>query len=757
MSRKFPFPLATLAALMTLATISESSVLSVRQVALAQSPPLSPAAVPAGTTVRIDGSPTMSAISQTLREKFEAQFPGAKVEFKDRETDQSLNAVQEGRADLAAIGRSLTAEEQAAGLVQTPVSRRKIAIVVGDRNPFPGDLTGEEFAQIFRGEITNWSQVRGPDKPIRVIDRVNSDTRAALRPYPVFQGAEFKTGQTGVEVRNDSVDAMIRRLGDDGISYALLDEVANKPGVKIISLYGTQPTDPRYPFSQPLTYVYKGPQPSSAVQSFLALVAADPQAAATAGAPQGAVTNLVPPAIPVVPAPAAVAPSPAAVSPAPASPAPAAVNPASPAPAAVNPASPAPTSPAPEAVAQAPAPTTDTATGQAGVPWWLWLLSIPLLGALLWTLFKGLDRSSEVAADSGAAAGAAASAIAASPEEARLVLTPRNSQDAYAYWEVSDSLKQRVRREEGGQKLALRLYDVTGLDFERHPAHSIQEYECQEFSQDMHIPVPESNRDYLAELGYVTYQGRWIKIAQSEPIHVPGEMGGATETEGFADFSAPESFPAPEANNPGSFTGSIATPGSPTFPKIGASFQEGGTPLVDPATYSQPPIPTERTDFGVDPLDLEPTQTSDLPPDDSTPGGFQVGAAAAAAAAAAAVTGGAAVADAASSQNRVKRSRIVLAPRNSHEVYVYWEVLDHHKEIAKQHGGEEYILRICDVTGVNLDQQAPHSIQQFNCDEADSDRHVTVPASGDYIAEIGYLANNGRWLRIARSAAVRVD
>ena len=90
------------------------------------------------------------------------------------------------------------------------------------------------------------------------------------------------------------------------------------------------------------------------------------------------------------------------------------------------------------------------------------------------------------------------------------------------------------------------------------------------------------------------------------------------------------------------------------------------------------------------------------------------------------------------------------------DAYAEWEVLEHHKEIAKQHGGQNFILRICDVTGVDLEHQAPHSIQQFNCEESDTNRTVTVPDNGEYVAEIGYLAKNGRWLRIARSAPVHI-
>ncbi len=752
--------LATLAVLLALATVSESSLPYLRQVAFAQSPsPAQPVAVPEGTTVRVDGSTSMAAISQVLKQKFEAQFPGSKVEVQEKDTDDALKAVREDRADLAAIARSLTPDEQAQNLVQVPVTRRKIAIVVGDQNSFPGDMTGEQFAAIFRGEITNWSQLGGPDKRIRMVDRPTSDTRPALQPYPVFQAGEFKTGDTASPVRNDKVDAMIRKLGDDGISYALIDEVANKPGVRIISIYGTLPTDPSYPFSQPLTYVYKGPQPNPAVQAFLGYATSpdNQQTLATAGAPQGAVGNLAVPAPGVAPAnPAQPAAGDGANAPQANAPQ---ANGGSPTPA--NPAQP---GTAPEAgtaspgeVAQAPA-GGDVETERTGVPWWLWLLSIPLLGALLWTLFRGLDRSTESIDEIGAGGAVVGADRTATATDNRLVLVPRNSHEAYAYWEVPESALQRARKEEGGQQLALRLYDVTGLDFDRHPAHSIDQFDCEETDQDRHIAIPQSDRDYMAELGYVTYQGRWIKLAQSEAVHVPAEGADLSSPTATAPVNEPINTDLSEPSAP-----TINPPAFPAIPSLGTSFQSGGTPLVELRGFDTETNPTP---------DIAADITSDVTPDNpdypelatsegsgglsglgdaikSTLAGGAIGAG---------IAGIAGATDEATQRsNRVRRSQIVMVPRNDQEAYVYWEVLDKHKEIAKQHGGQEFILRICDVTGVDLEHQAPHSIQQFNCEESDVDRHVTVPANGDYVAEIGYLASNGRWLRIARSAPVSMS
>ncbi|MCY7320322.1 MAG: substrate-binding domain-containing protein, partial [Phormidesmis sp. CAN_BIN36] len=81
----------------------------------------------------------------------------------------ALQSVLDGKTDLAAIGRPLTAEEKARGFVVAPQKRHKIAIVVGPENSFTGDLTFKQFAQIFQGEITDWSEVGGSPGRIQLI------------------------------------------------------------------------------------------------------------------------------------------------------------------------------------------------------------------------------------------------------------------------------------------------------------------------------------------------------------------------------------------------------------------------------------------------------------------------------------------------------------------------------------------------------------------------------------------------------------
>ncbi|PSN76522.1 hypothetical protein C8B47_26845, partial [filamentous cyanobacterium CCP4] len=102
-------------------------------------------------------------------------------------------------------------------------------------------------------------------------------------------------------------------------------------------------------------------------------------------------------------------------------------------------------------------------------------------------------------------------------------------------------------------------------------------------------------------------------------------------------------------------------------------------------------------------------------------------------------------------------SRIVLMPRDPQWAYAYWDTPHTHKEDLRYQGGEHLALRLYDVTGINLDHQAPHSMQQFGCDEMAREWYMQIPVSDrDYQVEIGYLTGDGRWLVLARSNTVRI-
>ncbi|BBA78980.1 hypothetical protein RGRSB_0393 [cyanobacterium endosymbiont of Rhopalodia gibberula] len=104
--------------------------------------------------------------------------------------------------------------------------------------------------------------------------------------------------------------------------------------------------------------------------------------------------------------------------------------------------------------------------------------------------------------------------------ESRIVILPRDPQWSYAYWDVPNDAKEELRRQ-GGQQLALRLYDVTDIELNCQSPHSIQEYLCDELAREWYLPIPVSDRDYVLDIGYRCFDGRWLVLARSASVHIP--------------------------------------------------------------------------------------------------------------------------------------------------------------------------------------------------------------------------------------------
>lgn len=747
-----------------------------------------PSSLPDGTTLAVDGSTSMQVINQALESRFEAQYPNIDVELDASRTDAAIAALLAGDIDLVASGRPLTADEKAQGLVEVPLEREKIAFIVGPDNAFDGNLTFEQFAQIFRGEITNWSEIGGPDLPIRVVDRPEySDTRRALSTYEVFQGQPFATGATAAPVPTDETAAVIEALGNDGIGYAVYSQVEGLDTVRILPMHQTLPDDPKYPYSQYRAFVYKeGAAP--AVLAFLGLATTPPgeevildSATAvdgTAAVDDEAIATEAESAVADEESAAAEAPSEITAT---------------------------------DEEATALVPDAAPAGEARRFPWWL--LGIPIVGGLLWWLFKGLRGGAPPAA------APLATPIAAAADEPRLILTPRNCRDAYAYWEIPRDRLEAAERE-GVAPLKVRLYDVTGRAKDAVLPPHTAEFDCAGNEPDLHLPIAVDNHDYLAEVGYLDGANRWVPLAKSEPVRVPacadnapvksrvpGTALGATAV-GAAGLGAAGLGAAALAKR-GLQSRMVLTPRNSRDAyaywevpddRWTALRAEGGqrrmVRLYD-VTNRLPnaplPAPVDQFDCVADEPDLHlPIQQSDrdyvaevgyltadnrwLPAAKSAPvrvpaemTGGQPGAhfpgaaiAGGAATVGAAAVGAAAVGAAERLQNAItpdrQTSRIVLTPRTPKKAYAYWEISEPAKARVKAEGGQDFQLRIYDATNIDINRQPPHSVLTYDVGEGDRDRFVPLPARDrDYIAEIGYRAADGTWLDLARSLPVRAD
>jgi len=120
-------------------------------------------------TVAIDGSTSMEKVIGYLSEAYMEENADVKVTYNPTGSGSGIQAVLEGRCDIGLSSRDLKDEEKLE-LNGTVVAIDGIAVIVNPKNPVK-DLTIEQIAALYKGEVTNWSEVGGADAPVVLIGR----------------------------------------------------------------------------------------------------------------------------------------------------------------------------------------------------------------------------------------------------------------------------------------------------------------------------------------------------------------------------------------------------------------------------------------------------------------------------------------------------------------------------------------------------------------------------------------------------------
>ena len=242
-------------------------------------------------TVNTDGSTSMADVMAVLKETFAEVQPGVNVNYTGSGSGSGITNVLNGSVDIGLSSRALKAEEEEQGAVAHIVALDGVAVVVNPENTV-ADLTVEQIAKIFSGEITNWSEVGGADAEIAVFGRESgSGTRGAFEEIVGVEDACVYTNE--YSSTGDMVGAVAGN--PNAIGYASLSAVDES--VIAVSVNGVAPSeatvkDGTYEIQRPFVMVTKeGTELSEAAQAFLdyatSAEVAEYIAAAGAVSPQG--------------------------------------------------------------------------------------------------------------------------------------------------------------------------------------------------------------------------------------------------------------------------------------------------------------------------------------------------------------------------------------------------------------------------------------------------------------------------------------
>lgn len=185
-------------------------------------------------TVSTDGSTSMEKVIGFLSEAYMEENPKVKVTYNPTGSGAGIQAVSEGRCDIGLSSRALKDDEKN-GLNETVVAIDGIAVIVNPANKTE-DLTLEQIAKIYTGEITDWSEVGAEAGPIVLIGReAASGTR---------DGFESITGTAEKCVYNQELTStgdVVQTVASNpnAVGYASLASV--KDNVKAIKVEGVVP------------------------------------------------------------------------------------------------------------------------------------------------------------------------------------------------------------------------------------------------------------------------------------------------------------------------------------------------------------------------------------------------------------------------------------------------------------------------------------------------------------------------------------
>lgn len=228
-----------------------------------------PAASTLSGKVTTGGSTSVEKVVGAFIEAFMAENSGVDVTYDPTGSGAGITGAAEGTLDIGLSSRALKDDEAAGGLTATTFALDGIAIIVNSENTVE-DLTLEQIKGLATGEITNWSEVGGPDAPVVLVGReAGSGTRDGFESIVGVEDAcvyEQELTSTGAVLA--AVAANPNAFG-----YASLSAVDDQ--VKAVTVDGVEASeatvqDGTYTIQRPFVFVTKkGETLSDAAQAFI--------------------------------------------------------------------------------------------------------------------------------------------------------------------------------------------------------------------------------------------------------------------------------------------------------------------------------------------------------------------------------------------------------------------------------------------------------------------------------------------------------
>jgi phosphate transport system substrate-binding protein len=178
--------------------------------------------------ITVKGSDTLVILAQKWAEVYMQSHPEVKIQVTGGGSGNGFAALQTKGTDIADASRQITPAEKE-GCIKSfgkvpreyRVAVDGLSVYVNKANPVK-ELSLDQLAGVFTGQITNWSEVGGDPAPITIYSRENSSGTYEFFKTHVLNGKDFAAtaqNQQGTGALLQAVMSDVNGIGYGGAAY----------------------------------------------------------------------------------------------------------------------------------------------------------------------------------------------------------------------------------------------------------------------------------------------------------------------------------------------------------------------------------------------------------------------------------------------------------------------------------------------------------------------------------------------------------